>query len=142
MGRKVVSLGPKGKGVALVNAKAWMEKFEEQGEAWTRDQLDTGYFNEWVRPIATKWLDRKRQDREAEALARSAAATSESNELQRRAASAAERAAKAAEDANDLASKANRRATIAIAVSIASAIATATAALIAYLAWVAPYQPH
>ena len=101
--------------------REWIVQLERTGVKLVRSELEGGKISPHLVHLTATWLSAK--DREAEAQRE--ASNSEQIELARRASEAAERAATASEVQAIEARRANKRATVALAIAIISIIATA-----------------
>jgi hypothetical protein len=116
--------------------REWTAQLEGMGVQLVRSELERGKIPpHWVHLTAT-WLSSK--DKEAEAQRE--ASNSEQTELARRASEAADRAATAAELQPVEARRANKRATIALAIAIVSIIATTVGTAVSI--WITHINAH
>ena len=116
--------------------REWTARLEGMGVQLVRSELERGKIPpHWVHLTAT-WLSSK--DKEAEAQRE--ASNSEQMELARRASEAADRAATAAERQAIEARRANKRATIALAIAIVSIIATTVGTAVSI--WITHINAH
>jgi hypothetical protein len=116
-----------------VDVESQWRDYEEIGEEQVRKNLASNVYGEDRTKSSRAWLAHKAAVREAASQRTSAASQDEANSIARVASAAASRAAAAAERSATAAERANKRAAIAIAVSIASVIVTIIFAILGLL---------
>jgi hypothetical protein len=116
-----------------MDVDAQWRDYEAIGEEQVRKNLSTATYAEQRRKSANAWLLHKASLREAASHLETAASQAEANSIAKEASAVASRAAIAAERSATAAESANKRATIAIAISIASIVTTIVFAILGLL---------